>query len=55
MKLYESRDQGITWYTDTDYALPENLVGTQLSIAATQDGRLWLITDGGQLWIGTGK
>ena len=55
MKLYESRDQGITWYTDSDYALPDNLVGTLLSIATTEDGRLWLITNSGQLWIGTGK
>ena len=55
MTLNESRDQGITWYKDTNYKLPDNLVGTQLSIATTEDGRLWLITDSGQLWIGTGK
>ena len=54
-KIYESRDQGITWYTDNNYTLPENLEGTQLSIAVANDGRLWLVTDSGQLWMGTGK
>lgn len=55
LKIYESRDQGITWYTDNDYTLPENLEGTQLSMAVANDGRLWLVTDSGQLWMGTGK
>lgn len=53
MALYDSRDQGITWKTTSSYALPENLNGTLLSITADKAGRLWLVSDSGEIWVGS--
>ena len=53
MKLYMSRDQGITWKTQTIYALPAQIGGTRATIAADKRERLWLVTDTGELWMGT--
>lgn len=53
MKLYQSRDQGITWRTQSVYALPSQIEGTRATIAADSRERLWLVTDSGQLWMGT--
>lgn len=53
MKLYQSRDQGITWKTSSPYALSEQMTGTRAAIAADSRDRLWLVTDTGELWIGT--
>ena len=53
MKLYMSRDQGITWKTQSPYALPSQIEGTRATIAADSHERLWLLTDTGQLWMGT--
>lgn len=52
MVLYQSRDQGITWKTSSIYALPANVTGKKASIAADRKGRLWLLTDSGELWMG---
>ncbi len=53
MKLYMSRDQGITWRTQSIYALPKQIEGTRATIAADSRERLWLLTDSGQLWMGS--
>lgn len=53
MKLYQSRDQGITWKTSSIYALPSQIGGTRATIAADNRERLWLVTDSGELWMGT--
>jgi photosystem II stability/assembly factor-like uncharacterized protein len=53
MKLYQSRDQGITWKTSTTYALPSQIGGTRATIAADKLERLWLVTDNGEVWMGT--
>ena len=50
MVMRQSRDQGISWRTATDYALPETLTGTAARMATDGQGRLWLLTDTGQLW-----
>ena len=53
MKLYQSRDQGITWKTSSTYALPSQIGGTRATIAADKLERLWLVTDNGEVWMGT--
>lgn len=53
MKLYQSRDQGITWKTTSAYALPEQMEGTRAAIATDRRNRLWIVTDSGELWMGT--
>jgi len=52
--VYESLDQGITWRASSDYPLPEGLTGTQVRMAADSQGRLWLISNTGQLWQASG-
>jgi hypothetical protein len=53
MKILRSRDQGITWKSTNAYTLPTNVEGTKAIITADKKGRLWLLTDAGQLWEGT--
>jgi len=50
--LLESRDQGITWKKSTDYAVPSNMTGTRVRMAATDKTGIWLLTNSGQLWHG---
>lgn len=52
-KMLESRDQGVTWKTSVDYALPEGLTGSKIRMAASDEAGIWLLTDSGQLWQGT--
>lgn len=52
-RLLASRDQGITWKTSTTYALPAQMGGAKASIATDSRNRLWLVTDNGELWMGT--
>jgi len=52
MTLRQSRDQGISWRENDTYALPDNLTGTRLSMAVDTKGRLWLVTNTGQVWKG---
>lgn len=53
MVMMQSRDQGISWRTATDHVLPANLgSATQLQIAADNKGRLWLVSDTGDVWVG---
>lgn len=51
--IYQSRDQGITWRTSTDYALPSNVGGTAAAMTTDSKGRLWLVTNTGEVWLGT--
>ena len=53
MNLLQSRDQGITWKTSTAYTLPAQAKGTRATIATDSSNRLWLVTDEGELWMGT--
>jgi len=53
MILYQSRDQGITWKSASIYSLPSQIGGTKASIAADSRERLWIVTDNGELWMGT--
>lgn len=53
--IYESRDQGLTWRQESAYQLPTSLQGTQVSMATDTQGRLWLLTNSGQLWKGGKK
>lgn len=53
--LLVSRDSGITWKTDSEYYLPDDLATTNGQVAATTDNRnfIWIVTGGnGQLWQG---
>ena len=52
LTMRESRDQGITWRKSTTYALPAGISGTKAIIGTDTQGRLWLLTDSGQLWKG---
>lgn len=45
-----SQDQGISWHESTTYALSGSAEGTVVSMAADGAGRLWVLTDAGQLW-----
>lgn len=47
-----SRDQGITWRTNTSYGFPSTLSGDHVTMATDTQGRLWLLTSSGQLWQG---
>ena len=47
-----SRDQGISWRITTDYGLPSAVTGEHFSMTTDTQGRLWLMTNSGQLWQG---
>ena len=52
----QSRDQGITWRTmGSNYALPQALTGTVVSLASDEQEHLWMLTSTGQLWQGSMK
>lgn len=50
--MRQSRDQGITWPVSATYALPSDLQAAWVSLATDALGRLWLLTDTGELWQG---
>ena len=50
-----SRDQGISWHTNSYYDLPSTLSGDHVTMATDALGRLWLLTSSGQLWQGALK
>ena len=52
MVIYQSRDQGITWFRQTAYALPATVQGAAALLAVGGDGALWVVTDSGQVWHG---
>lgn len=54
-QMYDSRDGGITWKRNADYALPDDFDSTATDVAAVTDGdnNLWLVCAGtGQVWRG---
>lgn len=51
--LYVSKDQGITWRQATDYELPEAMSGSHVTMTNDKNGRLWVLTDSGELWMGS--
>jgi hypothetical protein len=53
-KIYVSRDQGITWKTDSKYTLPNELGTSNVTAITDEDGYLWLVgKDTGEVWRGT--
>jgi hypothetical protein len=53
-KIYKSRDQGITWRTTTDFALPKDLESYNVKVITDADGNLWILnSDSGRVWRGT--
>lgn len=48
--VYTSRDQGITWHPNSNYALPDDVQGTEFVMTSDSQGNLWLVTNGGQVW-----
>ena len=53
--LRQSRDQGISWHTNSTYNLPDAMTGEVISMAADNKERLWVLTSTGQLWRGSLK
>lgn len=52
-KIYVSRDQGITWKTDSKYALPDELGTSNVTAMTDEEGYLWLLgNDTGEVWRG---
>ncbi len=51
-KVYRSADQGITWRKNSVYALPAAIDGQVAAMTTDGEGRVWLVTTTGQLWIG---
>lgn len=52
--IYQSRDNGLIWKTNTRYELPEDFNGSINSFAATSDGKdIWLVSgESGEVWQG---
>lgn len=48
----QSRDQGISWHTNSTYNLPSALTGEVISMTTDEQGRMWMLTSTGQLWQG---
>lgn len=51
-KIYQSRDQGITWKVNTRYTMPNGWSGTVAAATADSEGYLWLQDQGGTVWRG---
>ncbi len=54
-KVYQSRDNGITWKTNSSYILPKELNTAATTLAAEVDGDwyIWLVAAGtGEIWRG---
>jgi hypothetical protein len=50
--VYMSIDQGITWNEDI-FTLPEQMKGEHVTMTLDSRQRLVVVTDRGQVWIGT--
>lgn len=48
--VYTSRDQGITWHPNSNYALPDDIQGSEFVMTTDAQGNLWLVTNAGQVW-----
>lgn len=52
LKMFESSDQGVSWQVSTLYALPTAFVGDMVAMVADNEGRLWLVSNNGDVWRG---
>lgn len=52
MVLRQSRDQGITWKSNSTYALPSTLTGSRVAMTTDANGHLWMVTSTGEVWKG---
>ena len=53
LKIYESRDKGITWKTNNAFTLPSELTAYHLSAATDDNGYLWIKSlDDNSVWRG---
>ena len=52
LKMFESRDQGVSWQVSATYALPTAFAGTAVAMTADSEGRLWLVSNNGDVWKG---
>lgn len=53
--IYESRDGGITWKSNTKHTLPEGIdsSATSIAVCTAGDGNIWIVCGGtGQVWRG---
>lgn len=54
-QIYVSRDNGITWHSDSSYHFPKgfNRSATAITVVADSDNHLWIICGGtGEVWRG---
>lgn len=49
-KIYQSRDQGITW--KRAYSLPTGYTGNSFGMTRDADNRIWVVTNTGEVWQG---
>ena len=52
MKIYQSRDQGISWQQPATFALPNTLTGTAVLMTADANDHVWIVTSTGEIWEG---
>jgi len=51
-KMYQSRDQGLSWRVNNTFKLPVTSIDMQYVMAADNDGYIWLTDDVGTIWVG---
>jgi len=51
-KMYQSRDQGLSWRVNNTFKLPVTSIDMQYTMAADNDGYIWLTDDVGTIWVG---
>lgn len=52
-KVYQSKDCGLTWQENTQYALPASLSCTTAALSVDENNFIWLIATGsGEIWRG---
>lgn len=51
-RVYQSRDQGLSWRPNSTYRLPVTSMDMQYTMATDADGNIWLSDSTGQIWIG---
>lgn len=51
-KVYQSRDQGLSWRENATYSLPASETDTKYTMCTDDSGFLWLCDSNGQLWMG---
>lgn len=53
MKIYQSRDQGITWQQPSTLNLSGTITTKSACMAADNEGHLWVVTEEGEIWCCT--